>query len=220
MSGAPVTITLRPAQADDCPALARLLVQLCHAETPGALGGPIAAQRALLLALLERGGLGGWAGRTMALGRDGEVLGTAGLHLPGQTQPGIIPSGTLRLARRTLGTANALRLFGSILRTLLSSDSALPAQTAYIHSLVVDEQARRRGVARALLGELERTAAERGLRAVQLRVVLGNHSARQLYLRQGYRVAARTPAWLAPLTIPTELMVKPLPPAQPESPVL
>lgn len=220
MSGAPTAITLRPAQAEDSTVLADLLVQLYHAETPGTLRGPLETQRAFVSTMLQRGGLGGWAGRYLALGRDGAVLGTAGLHLPGQIQPGIIPSGTLRLARRMLGTTNALWLFGNILRTLFSSDSTLPVQTAYIHSLVVEQQARRRGVGRALLAELERTAAERGMRAVQLRVVLDNHGARLLYLRQGYRVVARTPAWLAPLTFATELMHKALPPAEPESPVL
>jgi len=220
MSSAPAAISLRPAQPADCQSLARLLVQLYHAETPGALRGPAESQHAFVYAMLQRGGLGGWSGRYMALGPDGSVVGTAGLHLPGQIQPGVVPSGTLRLARRLLGTANALRLFGSMLRSLFSSDTALPPLTAYIHSVVVDERARGRGVGQALLAELERIAAERGMRAVQLRVIVGNTPAQRLYLRQGYRTVGRTPAWLAWLTFPTELMVKLLPAAAPESPVL
>ncbi|HEU4327531.1 MAG TPA: GNAT family N-acetyltransferase [Roseiflexaceae bacterium] len=206
------TVTLRPAQADDCAALADLLVQLYHAEMPGVLRGTPEGQRAFVSALLSVGGLGGWTGRSMVYDSDGALVGTAGMYLPGEPQIISVPPGIFLLAWRSLGPANALVMITSMARAVFSGGSGLPPSTAYIHSVVVDQRARGRGVGQALLAELERSAAERGARAVQLRVIVGNEPARRLYLRQGYRVVGRTPRWIAPLTFPTETMHKTLAP--------
>ncbi|HEX4759455.1 MAG TPA: GNAT family N-acetyltransferase [Thermoleophilaceae bacterium] len=70
-----------------------------------------------------------------------------------------------------------------------------PQATLYVDALAVDEHSRRRGVARALLGEAERQARERGLPAVSLDTALDNKAARSLYLSEGFdEVAYRPPA--------------------------
>lgn len=56
----------------------------------------------------------------------------------------------------------------------------------YVYGIEVEEQARRRGVARAAFGELERIARARGLRFVSLHVFGHNHGARRLYEELGY----------------------------------
>jgi ribosomal protein S18 acetylase RimI-like enzyme len=72
---------------------------------------------------------------------------------------------------------------------------APPEATFYVDALAVDDGARRRGLARALLGRAERQARERGLRAVSLDTALHNKPARALYLAAGYEeVAYRPPA--------------------------
>ncbi len=202
------TVTLREAQADDCAALADLLVQLYHAEMPGVLRGTPEGQRAFVHALLSVGGLGGWAGRWMVYDTGGALVGTTGMYLPGEPQSVSVPPGIFLIAWRTLGPANALLMLANMVRAVFAGGAGLPPSTAYIHSVVVDQRARGRGIGQALLAELERHAAERGARAIQLRVIVGNAPARRLYLRQGYRVVGRTPRWLAPLTFPTETMHK------------
>jgi ribosomal protein S18 acetylase RimI-like enzyme len=56
----------------------------------------------------------------------------------------------------------------------------------YVDALATDQGRRRRGVARALLKEAERQAAELGLRTLALDTALDNHPARALYLSSGF----------------------------------
>ena len=56
----------------------------------------------------------------------------------------------------------------------------------YVDALAVDPAWRRRGVARALLGEADRMAAEHGLRGVALDTGIENRAARALYQRSGF----------------------------------
>ena len=58
---------------------------------------------------------------------------------------------------------------------------------AYVDSLVVDQEAERKGVGRALLAFVERRARDQGFREVVLDVFPGNHGAIAFYERQGYR---------------------------------
>ncbi|GAB4193739.1 MAG: hypothetical protein OHK0022_08960 [Roseiflexaceae bacterium] len=212
MSTPDATITLRPAQASDCTALADLLVQLYHAEMPGVLRGTLEDQRAFVHELLSVGGLGGWAGRSMVYDASGALVGTAGIYFPGEPQIVSVPPDIFLIAWRTLGPTNAVMMLANMVRAMFAGGSGLPPSTAYIHSVVVDTRVRGRGIGQALLAELERAAAERGVRAVQLRVIIGNEAARRLYLRQGYHVVGRTPRWIAPLTFATETMHKTLAP--------
>jgi ribosomal protein S18 acetylase RimI-like enzyme len=57
---------------------------------------------------------------------------------------------------------------------------------AYVYGLEVAEQARRRGIARTALAELERRARERGLTFVALHVFGHNLPARRLYEQAGF----------------------------------
>ena len=56
----------------------------------------------------------------------------------------------------------------------------------YVYGLVVAEDARRRGVARAALAELERRGRSRGLRFMALHVFGHNLAARRLYEEMGF----------------------------------
>jgi ribosomal protein S18 acetylase RimI-like enzyme len=88
---------------------------------------------------------------------------------------------------------------------------APPEATLYVDALAVDSAARRRGAARALLGEAERQARERGLPAVSLDTALDNKPARSLYLSAGYdEVAYRPPGRGLPGFV---ALVKPVGPA-------
>lgn len=69
-----------------------------------------------------------------------------------------------------------------------------PRETFYVDSLATALPARRRGVARALLGAAEEHARERGVRAVALDTWARNHAARSLYLGAGFEEVAYTPA--------------------------
>ncbi|GIH17933.1 GNAT family N-acetyltransferase [Rugosimonospora africana] len=60
-----------------------------------------------------------------------------------------------------------------------------------IRGLAVAPEARRLGVASALLAAAERVAAERGARKLSLQVLGGNASAMRLYERHGYAVEGR-----------------------------
>jgi ribosomal protein S18 acetylase RimI-like enzyme len=58
--------------------------------------------------------------------------------------------------------------------------------TAHISNLVVHHRYRRRGIARALMGAVERAAADRGCAVMTIGVDDGNTYARRLYERRGY----------------------------------
>jgi ribosomal protein S18 acetylase RimI-like enzyme len=63
----------------------------------------------------------------------------------------------------------------------------------WIEELYVAPGARRRGVARALLDALLRSARASGARAVELEVAPGHEAARALYRSVGFRENERTP---------------------------
>lgn len=65
-----------------------------------------------------------------------------------------------------------------------------PSGSLYVDALATGAGFRRRGAARALLGEAERRARAAGLTAVALDTGLGNAPARALYEAAGFQVAA------------------------------
>lgn len=67
------------------------------------------------------------------------------------------------------------------------SDLAQPRRRLHVHQLVVAEPARRRGLARALLGHLEALAAREGFDGVTLDTRAENAAARLAFRRLGYR---------------------------------
>jgi ribosomal protein S18 acetylase RimI-like enzyme len=70
-----------------------------------------------------------------------------------------------------------------------------PARSLYVDALATGAQARRRGIATALLAEAERQAGAHGLPAVALDTTLDNEPARALYGRAGFdEVAYKPPA--------------------------
>lgn len=192
--------------------MANLLLQLYHAELPGALRGPLAGQQALMQHIL-RWSRGALFRQYIVVDTQDVVLATAGLRLSGDRVAGDMPQGTVRLAFRTIGFANTLRLFSILLRRSITPDESLRPQSAFLHSVVVDQRFRGQGVGAWLVDHVERVAARDGARSIQLRVIVGNEHAKRLYQRLGYRVVGRTPAVLDWIAIPTELMCKTIPPA-------
>src|SRR3954449_7574567 len=69
------------------------------------------------------------------------------------------------------------------------------ADDAEILTLAVVPEARRRGVAMALLHESATTAAAMGASAIFLEVSVGNTAARALYIRTGFAPVGRRPGY-------------------------
>jgi ribosomal protein S18 acetylase RimI-like enzyme len=69
-----------------------------------------------------------------------------------------------------------------------------PSGMLYVDALATDPAHRRRGIARALLEEADRMAADAGLGGVVLDTGLENRAARALYEDSGYLVRALRPA--------------------------
>jgi ribosomal protein S18 acetylase RimI-like enzyme len=204
------TITLRPAALDHTGAVADLLVQLYRAEAPGVLHGPALGQVRLFQHIITHELSRGASGRYVAIGAHGEVVGSASLRTPARQVEDLLPPGTLSAAIAAIGLGDTLRLLISALRASFISDIALRTDECYIYSVVVDEAARGRGVGAAMMGQIEDEARRHGTRAALLRVVVGNDTARRLYVRLGYRPISRTPPILDRITFPTELMRKEL----------
>ncbi len=61
----------------------------------------------------------------------------------------------------------------------------------YISDVAVTQAARRRGIARALLADLDEWAGRRGCRTIRLSMHAGNEPASRLYEQLGYR-----PTWI------------------------
>lgn len=63
-----------------------------------------------------------------------------------------------------------------------------------VHDIVVHEEVRRQGIARALLAHVEAVAQERGCCKLTLEVLEGNHGARRAYLAFGFEGYQLDPA--------------------------
>jgi ribosomal protein S18 acetylase RimI-like enzyme len=204
------TISLRPAALDDAGAVADLLVQLYQAEAPGVLHGPALGQVRLFQHIVAYELSRGIGGRYVAASPGGQIMGSASLRTPARPVEDLLPPGTLGVAVSSIGIGNTLRLLLSALRTSFISDITLRADECYIYSVVVDANARGRGVGAAMMGQIEEQARRQGARTALLRVVVGNDTARRLYIRLGYQSVSRTPPILDQITFPTELMRKEL----------
>jgi ribosomal-protein-alanine N-acetyltransferase len=68
---------------------------------------------------------------------------------------------------------------------------ALDERSVYIADLIVTRTARRRGIARALLNDLERWAGQHQCHTIRLNMHAGNEPARRLYEQLGYG-----PSWI------------------------
>ncbi|HEU4538602.1 MAG TPA: GNAT family N-acetyltransferase [Polyangiaceae bacterium] len=203
-------LIVEPAGPGDVEALAALLVQLFAAELPGALRGAEGSRRALLRYILEAEGGAALLGRYVARDAAGAAVGSVALRPPGAPPPDFAPRGVVARGLALFGPLATARMAGTLARTLLTPAPPLPPDAAHLHGLVVDAGQRGRGLGAALVGKAEGLAAALGRRAVHLQVVVGNHAARRLYARLGYRVVGRSPRWLDPLTFPAECMAKAL----------
>lgn len=204
-----MSVTLRPVTAADAEALAGLVVQLIHAEAPGSLRGPRAGQLRLFSYLLGHELADSARGRFLAVDEAGAaVVGSASVRLVGDSGAAALPPGMLAVAARSIGPLNTARFVATMLRGSLAGETPLRRGECFIYSVVVAEAQRGRGVGSAMMEQLEAHARAAGARAALLRVIVGNTRARALYLRLGYRVVGRTPAWADPLIMPSELLRK------------
>jgi ribosomal protein S18 acetylase RimI-like enzyme len=99
------------------------------------------------------------------------------------------------------------RTDGELLGFLVASDRM---GAVHVHRLAVAQAARRRGVARALVLDLARTAAAEGVRELTLKVHPENLPARELYATLGFSVAAQEPTTLVLRASPAAVLARSL----------
>jgi GNAT superfamily N-acetyltransferase len=183
-----MAIVVRSARAEDA---APELLYLSAAPYYAAYAGGAERARRLLRRLYPRGGhtasweicrvaeAGGAVVGVLAAfpARDGEEL-------------------ARRFVRLTLLHSPPWRIPGLMrhLRATASVAPQPPETMLYVDALATDPAHRRRGVARALLAEADRMAAEAGLAGVALDTGIDNRAARTLYERSGF-----TPSSLRPV---------------------
>jgi len=206
-------ITVRPATRADFPAIARLLIQLYSVELPGALRGPDAGQQRLLEFTLQAKQDQGLQGRYVACDKKGDILATATLEYPGVPPYDRAPDGTLGQALSLLGHRATLRLLSVVAQSLVRVPRPRTPDIVWLHSVVVDEHQRGRGIGQTIMRTVEEQASAAGYRAAWLQVLARNQPARQLYQRLDYAEAWSTPRWQQTITWPSLLMHKVLPPA-------
>ena len=176
-SGPPV---VRPAVPADAPAIAVILSDALRAKYRPALGA-----RALAgLAGMVRDDLSSGSGGFLVAELDGETAGA--VHLAtAESRPG---DGFARRLTERVGLVTATRAM--LVLSLLRPDPLAPDE-GHIGELGVAEQARRRGVARALLDAVEQRAREAGKARLTLWVTGENAPAIALYEGPGFAAVRR-----------------------------
>jgi len=205
-----VVFRLRAANFADLLQIASLIVQLYDIEIPGALSGAPEKKRDLLQYTLEANGEKALLQRYVICDREGRVAATGMLQFPSDPAFERAPAGTVQQALSLLGARHAARLLFTVAKSLLAVYDQRHPEAALIHSVVVDEPYRGRGLGRMLMDELERTAAGHGYRFARLQVLADNEAARRLYLQRGYQDIWHSPAWVSAFTWATYVMQKPL----------
>ncbi|NTV63884.1 MAG: GNAT family N-acetyltransferase [Oscillochloris sp.] len=203
-------LVIRPAEHQDLPQIAKLLVQLYASELPGALVGPHQAQQALLLFVLNAYGGQGLRRRYVLVDHADSVQATAAIQLPDEPTFERAPKGTIRQALTCLGLRNTAQLLLVVIRSMLVAPHQRPPNSALLHSLVVDERQRGKGLGSMMMDKLEAEVRTANYQTATLQVLDSNQTAYQLYRRRGYQVFWSSPAYLHALTWPTHLMHKPL----------
>lgn len=176
MSGAGVEV--RGAAPEDAPTVAGILATALAAKYRPAFGGR--AER-VLTGLVKRDTAG--ASRVLVAERDGAVVGAVRLALRREHDT--------RFADRLVGEIGwfgAMRAL-AVLSTL--KDHRIAADEAWIEELAVAPEARRSGVARALLAACEEQARSQGRRRLTLWVTGENTGAIALYQATGFSVRQR-----------------------------
>jgi ribosomal protein S18 acetylase RimI-like enzyme len=180
---------IRPAAPEDADAVARLLYETATGMYDIYAGG---ADRALRILRAAYGREGNSASREIVAVAelDGDVAGALAAFP--------VPEGDRRASRFLRVTLvrtppwkwpATLRIF----HTGAEVTPVPPPASLYIDALATDTRFRRRGVARALLEEASRQAAEAGLRTVALDTAATNAAAQALYEGAGFTVTERRP---------------------------
>lgn len=177
------SVLTRRATADDAAAVAEILTSALADKYRPALG----RRAAQAVAAEVRHGTRAAAGGYFVAELDGRLVG--GAHLALGEPPG---AGYLRRLADEVGWPVAVRAF--LVLSLLGEGRRAPDE-GYVEELGVAPAARRRGVARALLGALEGEARRAGRRRLTLWVTTNNAGALELYRRSGFR-AVRWQRWL------------------------
>jgi ribosomal protein S18 acetylase RimI-like enzyme len=172
---------LREATTGDIGALSRLLVQLYAHELPGMLRGKVEAQVELARRLLHSAPLG----RRYVLERAGEVVGMGSLATRDAPRPETPPRVLLQ-APVVMGPANGLRSMLGAARGLLTIADPPEHDEGQIHSVVVDQRSRGKGLGGVILRHLEQDAIGLGKRRAVLQVITSNVGARAFYRSAGY----------------------------------
>jgi ribosomal protein S18 acetylase RimI-like enzyme len=175
---------LRRATTDDIGALSRLLVQLYAHELPGMLRGRLEAQVELARRLLHSAPLG----RRYVLERAGEVVGMGCLATHDEPRPETPPRVLLQ-APVVMGPTNGVWSILGAARGLLTIAGPPEHEEGQIHSLVVDETFRGKGLGGVILRHLEEEAIGLGKRRAVLQVITANAGARAFYRSAGYSEA-------------------------------
>ena len=181
-------VVVRAARPDD-PAAGLLYASAAPYYTAYA-GGPRRAQRLLRRLYPLAGHTASWEVCRVAEA-DGAVVGVLAAF-PSDAGDAL----ARRFVRLTLAYSAPWRvpaLFRHLRATAAVSPHP-PAGMLYVDALATAPSHRRRGVARALLADAERQAADAGLAGVALDTGIENHPARALYERSGYLSRGLRPA--------------------------
>lgn len=203
-------LTIRSATSDDFPTLSDLMVQLYAAELPGALTGERALLSRVIRFTLEAQPAQALLNRYILADADGQTLATGMIQFPTIPPFDRAPDGTIAMALRTLGYRATGRLLLTVARSRVAVHVQHQADTALVHSYVVDERQRGQGFGRVMLNALEQKMTEAGCQWSELQVLAGNTVARNLYIRSGYKDVGRPPRWAEMLSWPSYVMRKAL----------
>jgi len=172
-------IAVRPAVAEDAPAIARVLTEALDEKFRPAFGARAArAMTAVVRRDLQRQRLSYWVAE-----RDRCVVGAVHLATEQRAEGGFVAG-----VASELGWFAAMR--AAAVFSLLAHSSLAPDE-AYVEELAVEASARRLGAARALLAACETQARQRGKQRLTLWVTVNNDPAIALYSRYGFRVRRR-----------------------------
>ena len=181
---------IRAATQDDEEAVARLVYETSPGMYDVYTGGADQAVR-ILRAAYRRAGNNTSRDVTVVAELDGAVAGSMTAFPASEAE-----ARSRRSLLGTLGRTPPWRWPRTVRVFRAGADAAPipPPGSLYVVSLATDTRFRRRGVAKALLEEANRLAAERSLRAVSLDTAASNEGAQALYGAVGFEVTERRPA--------------------------
>jgi ribosomal protein S18 acetylase RimI-like enzyme len=175
-------LRLRPAQPDDADAVARLIHATAEAMYERFAGDRDSSIRVLRAGFRRRGT--GASSDVVTVAEVGGAVAGAMAAFPATE----LDRRARRFMRVLLSCTPPWTWRETFRLYRLGAEVAPPPPPAsfYVDSLATDPRHRRRGVARALLGEAERRAREEGLPCVALETAIDNDDARALYEAVGF----------------------------------